>query len=127
MGKPLKSEALKGVSITPIEETVDAAMARLPIEIDLSIPANREKVREWMIRICGIVVRNAAENFQRATASALDEAAALAINPDYYRERNKRRTKYRADRALRQQQQASMMKTSAELAFEKLGADEVKM
>jgi len=125
MGKINKSEALKGVKISPLEEVIDVAMAHLPEHLDLSLPENRQKVRDWMIRIGGVILRNASEDAQRACASAIEECTALAINPDFYKVQKERRTKYKAQRALRQKMEAP--KTRAQVVFDKLDVTGVKM
>ena len=119
MGKQNKSEALKGITISSIEEVVDEAMSYLPASFDISIPENRMRVRSWMVRVCGMVAHNDAEyRFTRAAESAIQEAAALAINPDYYADRKKARGKRKAQRAIIQNSQKP--KTIAEMAFDRL-------
>lgn len=123
--KVKKSEALKGVSVTPIEAVVDRAMLYLPATLDLALPEHRLRVREWMVRICHVVVTENADSFAAASQSAIQEAAALAINPDYHRDRKRRMEKYKAMRALRQT--AEKPKTRAEVAFHGLDESATKM
>ena len=124
MGKATKSEALKGVSISSVEEVVDEAMSYLPISFDISKPENREIVRKWMVRVCQMVAHNNAESFVRAAESAIQEAAALAINPGYYVDRKQAQEKRKAQRAIIQNQ--NKPKTRAELAFDRLKAVDPK-
>ena len=123
--KVKKSEALKGVSVKPIEAIVDQAMEYLPSSLDLTLPENRLKMRTWMVRICHMVVTENAESFAAAAQSAIQEAAALAINPDYHRDRKRRMEKYKAMRALRQTEEKP--KTRAEIAFHRLNEAATKM
>jgi hypothetical protein len=124
MGNQSKSEALKGVSVSSIEEVVDEAMSYLPSSFDISVPENRVMVRNWMVKVCGMVAHNNAESFARAAESAIQEAAALAINPEYYADRKKSREKRKAQRAIIQNQQKP--KTRAEMAFDRLKVVEPK-
>jgi hypothetical protein len=111
--------------VSPIEEVVDAAMQYLPSTINLSLPEDRAKVRQWMLRICARVTEHNINSFKDAAASAIEEAGALAINPQYYQERSDRRRKYKAQRAIAQV--ANKPKTRAEMAFERLQDAPVKM
>lgn len=120
-----KSESLKRVDLTPIEEIVDDAMEYLPERIDLSDPMNRQKIRNWMVRVCGTLAENNARAFGEAVQNAIQEAAALAINPEYYKERKRRREKRKALRAIIQNQDKP--KSRAERQFYALKDSAVKM
>jgi hypothetical protein len=120
-----KSNALKNVSISPIEQTIDEAMEHLPTTLDLSLPENRSKFRLWMVRVCGIVATENAREFSKAAASAIEEAAALAINPKYHVERKKSREKYKAMRAMTQVSERPS--TKAEIDFHRMSDAAVKM
>jgi hypothetical protein len=120
-----KSEALKGVSIWSIEQTVDSAMEYLPLTLDLALPENRMKMRTWMVRVCQSVVHENADSFKKAVESAIEEAAALAINPDYHQEKKRGMARRKAARALRQV--VEKPKSKAEAAFYRLGEAAVKM
>lgn len=123
--KPAKSQSLKGLSIASIEETVDEAMSYLPQRFDISTPEGRDKVRKWMVRVCAVVVSKNADSMAQAAESAIQEAAALAINPDYYADRKRSREKRKAMRAIVQNQQKP--KTRAEMQFERLRDSTIKM
>jgi CTP synthase (UTP-ammonia lyase) len=125
MSKTNKSEALKRVPIRSVEETVDQAMGYLPIGLDLTQLENRIKMRNWMVRICEIVLQNNAEAIGKAAQNAVQEALALAINPDYYAERKKRLVKRKARYALMQNIQKP--KTRAQIDFDRLTDAPVKM
>lgn len=120
-----KSEPLKRVNISPVEEVVDEAMAYLPHSLDLSDSQNRLKLRGWMVRICNEVVRRNAESFSVAVSNAIQEAAALCVNPEYYAERKARQVKNKARRAILQN--AQKPRTRAERVFEKLDGSATKM
>jgi hypothetical protein len=120
-----KSEALKGVPVTSIEAVVDRAMEYLPTSLDLALPEHRMRVREWMVRICHVVVTENADSFAAAAQSAIQEAAALVINPDYHREKKRGMERRKAARALRQT--VEKPKTRAEVAFHRLDDAAVKM
>lgn len=103
-------------------------MERLPEDLDLSLPESRLKIRSWMVRICNVVLKDAALDFSKAAAAAIEEAAALAIDPDYYLRREKRRKERRAATAARAVlNQSDDTKTKVELAFERLTDSTVKM
>ena len=95
-----RSDAIKGASISPIEDTVDRAMVHLPMSLDLSKSEDRERVRIWMVRICATVTQKNVRSFTDAAKRAIDEAGALAIDPKYYATRKKRREKYKVQRAV---------------------------
>lgn len=120
-----KSEPLKGISIASVEETVDEAMAYIPENFDFSKPGNREAVRNWMVRVCSAVVQRNSDSMVKAAESAIKEAAALAVNPDYYATRRTQRDKRKVQRAIAQSQQ--MPKSRAQQQFERLDQTGVKM
>lgn len=121
-----KSESLKHVPVSSIEEVVDEAMAYLPSNFDITKPENKVAVRKWMVRVCEVVVKQAADSMGKAAESAIQEAAALAINPDYYAEKKRGRERRKAHRAIMQNREKP--KSRAEVAFERLsGESNVKM
>jgi len=120
-----KSEALKNVPVTSLEQIVDNAMDYLPNNLDLSLPENRLRIRNWMVRVCGVVATENARSFSAAATSAIEEAAALTINPQYYQERKRRKEKYKAMRAL--VQVSEKPKTKAQVEFDRLGDSSVRM
>lgn len=123
--KPQRSEAIRGIPIAHIEETIDAAMESVPVEtIDLSLPENRAKLRRWMVRVCAAVVMRVADSMAKCAESAIQEAGALAINPDYYADIQKRREKRKIMKAAMQTQ--GKPRTRAEIAFERLTGKEAK-
>jgi hypothetical protein len=109
----MKSEALKGISIASVEETVDQAMEHLPQSVDLSLPENRRKIRDWMVRICGVITQRNVDTFTKAAKSAIDEAGALAIDPHYHQRMFKRREQRKAKVAARQQTEQMSQEQSA--------------
>lgn len=119
-----KSTALKRIPVSPIEETIDEAMEHLPSTLDLSLPENRDKLRTWMVRVCSVVTIENARDFSKAAASAIEEAAHLAIDPKYHEERKKNREKYKAMRST-----TSLEKplTKAEMDFVRMSDATVKM
>ena len=120
-----KSNTLKHVPITPIEEAVDAAMRYLPRDLDLSQTEARMKVRAWMVRIGEVIARDIAENSIEAAKKAIGEAAVLAVNPKYYEERKGRREKYKIQRAA--QKKSETPSSRAEREFLLLKDTQVKM
>jgi ATP phosphoribosyltransferase len=121
----MKSECLKGLSITSIEETVDLAMEHLPESLDFVKPEHRNKMRCWMVRVCSAVISRNADSMVKVAESAIQEAAALAINPEYYATKKHRRDKRKALRAIVQNQQKP--KTCSEIAFDRLQSPETRL
>lgn len=116
-----KSDAVKNVAIATIESIVDEAMQHLPSDLDLALPGNKEKLRSWMVRVCGIVTQQNAYSFSRAAANAIEEASNLAVNPDYHAQKKRNQERYAAMR------KKSAAQKNAERAFERITDATVKM
>ena len=122
-----RSNALHHVVIPSVAQTVDEAMALVPPNFDVSQPENRAKVRDWMIRVCGVAIQNHANAASAAATRAIEEAAAIAIDPNHFKIVQKRRERQQQRIALRAEVERQKRLPSAMREFEKMTEAKVRM